>query len=85
MTVTCDTPGVASNRRRTITSAVVRMSSGVGAGPPEAAAGASAGSRATNMISPMIDERGARIGGSTSSGSPAATVPSFSVTVWRAR
>ena len=37
------------------------------------------------MISPMIEDNGAKTGGSTSSGNPAATVPSFSVTVWRAR
>ena len=37
------------------------------------------------MISPMIEERGASTGGSTASGRLAATMLSFSVTVWRAR
>ena len=81
MTVTCDTPGVASSRRRTSTSAVVRRSSGDGG---EAAAAAS-GARATNKISPMIDVSGASTGGSMPSGSVAATPASFSTTVCRAR
>ena len=74
MTVTCATPGVASTRRRTSVSAVVRSSSGVWASD----------CRATNMISPMIDDSGAITGTSMSSGSVAATVASLSLTVCRA-
>ena len=73
--MTCDTPGTASSRRRTTVSAAVRSSSGE----------CRSDSRATNRISPMIDETGARNGGSTSGGSAPATSVSFSVTIWRAR
>ena len=81
MTVTCDTPGVASRRRRTSTSAVVRRSSADGG----AAAADGSGASATNMISPMIDVSGPSTGGSTPSGSVTATPASFSITVWRDR
>ena len=75
MTVTCATPGVASTRRRTSVSAVVRSANGV----------CTDDWRATNMISPMIDDSGAITGGPTSSGNVPATAASRSLTVCRAR
>ncbi len=52
--ITCETPGTASSRRRTSVSATVRSSCGE----------CRSDSRSTNSTSPMIDDTGARNGGS---------------------
>ena len=72
--VTCETPGMASSRRRTVVSAMVRSVSGSSASDEIA----------KNRISPMIDETGARTGRSTCGGSAPLTSESFSDTSCRA-
>jgi hypothetical protein len=67
-------PGKPRSRRRTTHSAVSRSSAPVTSSPPVSP---------TNMISPMIEDAGARIG-STFVGSAARTLVSFSATTCRA-
>ena len=69
--ITCETPGTARRRRRTTVSAAVRSSSGE----------CRSDSRSMNSTSPMIEETGARNGGSTFGGNEPDTSVSFSVTV----
>ena len=72
--VTCETPGTASSRRRTVVSAMVRSVSGSSVSDEIA----------KNRISPMIDDTGASTGRSTCGGSAPLTSDSFSDTSWRA-
>lgn len=74
MGMTWATPGTARSRRRSTQSAVVLSSSVLCPSEPSA----------MNMISPMMELTGARMGGGTSGGRVPRTNWSFSLTIWRA-